>query len=603
MKSRLQTGQGLIAGQIGATLSRWRSYCLIICFPSVALGILFPIFCATGDQKSVWFTTQLARLENSIFTGTPIKPTLQVSLANVLYTIQSQNIPNVPMLKEFADGVNRLVIGGASAGAMLGAAACLIYARWIEASGVSARADNQLRGSRVIGAAELAKMTSQMANPSSISIANVPIPNQLETRHFAISGSTGSGKTTALMEILDKIEKRQNHALVYDTSGEFISNYYNPHRGDIILNPLDRRGAFWSLFQEIQHPADADNIAARLVPITSGQDDSIWSKSATVLVANIIRSMWAEGRTELPQLLNAIQKLPREDLKSWLSDTSSARSFETDAEKATASILFNLTMTATVLQYLKSDPGEGSEFSFRKFYKELDQFKGSKPWIFIPRREDHAQAMAPLLSCWLDCAANAILGLDPHPSRRIWMILDELPDIPKVQNLQRLLPLGRKFGASVVITFQAVGQMRHVYGNDIAEAMLGCCNTKIFLQLIDAESRRWASDTVGQLEAEVRGATESLALQIGQGRTSLGSQRLIRPAVLESEFRLPKFHGFLQLPDGLPTAKIILTNDHIVARGPATHPAFVPGDVADTLWSNMTNNPPSGPILPEGGPI
>ena len=51
-------------------------------------------------------------------------------------------------------------------------------------------------------------------------------------------------------------------------------------------------------------------------------------------------------------------------------------------------------------------------------------------------------------------------------------VLDELADLPRVENLARLLPEGRKFGAAIVLTFQALGQMRKRYGANIAEAML-----------------------------------------------------------------------------------------------------------------------------------
>jgi len=69
--------------------------------------------------------------------------------------------------------------------------------------------------------------------------------------------------------LLDGIERRGETALVYDTSGEFVANDYDPGRGDVMLSPFDARGAFWDVFDEIQHPADADHIAAQLVPSTA----------------------------------------------------------------------------------------------------------------------------------------------------------------------------------------------------------------------------------------------------------------------------------------------------------------------------------------------
>jgi hypothetical protein len=78
----------------------------------------------------------------------------------------------------------------------------------------------------------------------------------------------------------------------------------------------------------------------------------------------------------------------------------------------------------------------------------------------------------------------------------------------------------------------------------------------------------------------------------------------VRAAVLESELRLPKHQGYLLLPDGLPVARIKLTADHITARGAATQPAYVTGDVANTLWGRKKDSGGgSSPPLGKQGPL
>jgi type IV secretory pathway TraG/TraD family ATPase VirD4 len=169
------------------------------------------------------------------------------------------------------------------------------------------------------------------------------------------------------------------------------------------------------------------------------------------------------------------------------------------------------------------------------------------------------------------------------------------------------LPEGRKFGAAVVLTFQALGQMRHRYGPQIAESMLGCCNTKLFLQTIDSETRQWASQTIGDCEVEIQTMTDALADGDDEARTTLGRMRRTRPAVLESELRLPKHQGYLLFPDGLPVARIRLTADHVARRGPARQPGFVAGDPDTTLWKQTGSvapaPPPSPPPPASQGPV
>src|SRR5690606_36052511 len=133
--------------------------------------------------------------------------------------------------------------------------------------------DRVIDGTKVTSEKELEKLTRAEADSHPLAIGPVPFPRRLETRHMAMVGTTGSGKTTVLRQMLDGIAARGEAALVYDTSGEFIAHYFRPECGDIILNPFDARCVYWSPFAEIARPADADRIAQQLVTETGKQDD------------------------------------------------------------------------------------------------------------------------------------------------------------------------------------------------------------------------------------------------------------------------------------------------------------------------------------------
>src|SRR3546814_19985395 len=108
---------------------------------------------------------------------------------------------------------------------------------------------------------------------------------------MAMIGTTGSGKTTALRQLLDGIEARGEAALVYDTSGEFVAHYYRPGRGDIILNPFDARCSNWTPFSEIAHPADAARIAHQFVTETGQHDNNEWLENARNLPTHILSAL------------------------------------------------------------------------------------------------------------------------------------------------------------------------------------------------------------------------------------------------------------------------------------------------------------------------
>jgi hypothetical protein len=526
--------------------------------------------------------------------GTVANPTIKISYEGADYSVSAHAVIVDRYYREAARTVRSEVLRGCWLGLAAWLSSLFLLRRAVARRRERALRDRVIAGTLVTTETQLAKMARTQSDARSLFLGTVPIPNRLETRHLAMIGTTGSGKTTALRQLLDGIEARGEAALVYDTSGEFIAHYYRPERGDIILNPFDARCAYWSPFAEIAHPADADRIANQLITETGQHDRDVWLETSRILVANMIRALWREGNCTLPDLLNALQVRTKDDLKAWLGNSSSARTFAEDADRATGSVLFMLAKAANLIQFLRVDDSGGTPFAFRDFIHGLDERTGPKPWIFVPRKEDYFEASKPLLACWLECSASAVLGLPPSPDRRIWFVLDELADLPRVDNLARLLPEGRKFGAAVVLTFQALGQMRHRYGPQLAESMLGCCNTKLFLQTIDSETRVWASQTIGECEVEIQTMTDALAEGDDKPHTTLSRTRKMRPAILESELRLPKFEGYLLFPDGLPVARITMTAAHVARRGKALQPGYIAGDPANSLWEQSSKSAKSG---------
>ncbi len=62
-----------------------------------------------------------------------------------------------------------------------------------------------------------------------------------ETKHFKLIGTTGTGKSTAIREILDTALARGDRAVIADPDGGYMRRFYEPARGDVVLNPFDER--------------------------------------------------------------------------------------------------------------------------------------------------------------------------------------------------------------------------------------------------------------------------------------------------------------------------------------------------------------------------
>jgi hypothetical protein len=98
------------------------------------------------------------------------------------------------------------------------------------------------------------------------SIASLSIPRQIEDSHILIMGDNGSGKSTLIRRILLQVRERGESAIVYDPALEYVTQFYDPKRGDVILNPLDERMPFWSPGDELLHPSEATAVAESLFP-------------------------------------------------------------------------------------------------------------------------------------------------------------------------------------------------------------------------------------------------------------------------------------------------------------------------------------------------
>jgi len=74
----------------------------------------------------------------------------------------------------------------------------------------------------------------------------VRIPRDREAKHLLVVGDSGNGKSATIRQVLSQIAERGETAIVYDPAMEYLPQFYDPARGDVILNPLDSRCPFWT---------------------------------------------------------------------------------------------------------------------------------------------------------------------------------------------------------------------------------------------------------------------------------------------------------------------------------------------------------------------
>src|SRR5580704_114287 len=75
---------------------------------------------------------------------------------------------------------------------------------------------------------ESPKLGRGLLKPKGLSLAGQPVPESDETKHFKMVGTTGTGKSTAILELLLGALERGDRAVVADPDGSYLNRFYDP---------------------------------------------------------------------------------------------------------------------------------------------------------------------------------------------------------------------------------------------------------------------------------------------------------------------------------------------------------------------------------------
>ena len=382
-------------------------------------------------------------------------------------------------------------------------------------------------------------------------IAGVPYPERAETRHTIVSGTTGSGKTVLISDLVSQIRARGERCVVYDKMGSYTRAFFDPDR-DMLLNPLDARSPRWSPFFEARSPRDFDTMAAALIPQQKDTVDPFWVTAARQLFANGAGVLRSRGVSENHVLVDHLLKTDLSKLAKAMEGTVAQSIVDPENPKTALSVRAMLTANIGALELL---PDAGPPFSIREWI--ADEERGG--FLFLTSRGDQHASLRGLISTWLEIAVNAMLSLEQDDARRIWVVLDELPTLHQVPSLQPGLAESRQFGGCFVLGIQVISSLRDLYGRNGAETISGLCGTRVVLASPDRDTAQWSADSLGRGEVEEMVEGFSYGASTIRDGISLTPKRELRPLALASEImQLENLHGWLRFPGPLPVAPIRL---------------------------------------------
>ncbi|MCZ6903767.1 MAG: type IV secretion system DNA-binding domain-containing protein, partial [Rickettsia endosymbiont of Ixodes persulcatus] len=402
---------------------------------------------------------------------------------------------------------------------------------------------DKIRGADFIEAKALAKMLYKNNKAANICFSGLPLVQNSERKHILITGTTGSGKTNMLNELLPQIRKEHGRAIIVDLTGSF-NKFFDP-KSDTMLNPFAAGSRHWLPWNDCQEISDFDDIASSFSSYNPKIDD-FFAKTAELVLAEGLR-LYQDSR-DIKKLINAITYSSNKEFASIFKATAVSGIISSSAPETSASIQATISKNIASLKHLEPN----GSFSIRKWFSE------EKSWLFITAAPNQRVTLRPLISAWISIAIKALMDRNiNNTNQNMWFIIDELPALQKISALPIALAEGRKYGGCFVAGVQNIYQLEEIYGFAGSNSMLDLFGSKFIFRVSDQQTAQKSALMLG--EQEIIETQENLSygansMRDGVNMHSLEKRKLL---VMPSEImNLEDLTCYVKLVGNFPTTKL-----------------------------------------------
>jgi type IV secretory pathway TraG/TraD family ATPase VirD4 len=383
-----------------------------------------------------------------------------------------------------------------------------------------------------------------------LTLAGVAISPGDESKHFKLIGSTGTGKTTAIGELLGSAIARGDRAVFADPDAGYLDHFYDRYRGDIILNPFESQSVRWDLFAEIENSFDVDQLASGLISNCDDPSAQEWRGYARTFLAAVIRRCHSAGASNAANLWRLLMVASADELRPIVAGTPAQPFLDPDNARMFGSIRSVAGSAMAAFEYIQNQ--RATPFSVREWVRN----RTYPSMLFIPYRANQIAALRSMIATWMHLAIFEAMSQPQAHDQRLWFVVDELDALGAIDGLKDALARLRKFGGRCVLGFQAVAQVSSTYGHGEAQTIIENCGNTLILRCSSSEN-----GGTSQFASRLIGEREVLRRQISRGKDresaffsrgarhsrSVTDQHVTETAVMASELeQLPDLRGYLK---------------------------------------------------------
>jgi len=402
----------------------------------------------------------------------------------------------------------------------------------------------------------------------------LPVPS--ETRHFFICGSSGCGKTQILQHMMqsscadsgvhspsayskikylftgNEIEStcRESDALniIFDFKSDFTASMkaWMPEGMEpILFAPWDTRSEQWSMHKDMKRFTDPEKLATSLI-VSKNQGDPYWTLAARDIMSAVLTALndqmpggW--GPKELAAVFMS-EPLLMQAIADYRPGAGKHISGEGGQTQGVQGALREVSQNLDSLARLWSDKDGISLVDLIKNPKKRKSntiiISGNldMPWFY------------PVCATMLSVIMSTVLTLPDSKKRKVFIYLDELGRLPRIEFLEPFMTAARSKGGRAILGIQDYGKLTEQYGKELSDTIISQCSTKILGKMNGGDTQEFAEKAFGKQVVERLSATSQAGQQSqgaggdidsafgGGGSQSTSWQRDERSVVIGGEF-------------------------------------------------------------------
>ena len=338
---------------------------------------------------------------------------------------------------------------------------------------------------------------------------NIPVGEQMLSRHMLLLGGIGTGKSNAFNFLIRNVRANltdRDVVVIFDTKGDFYHEFYRP--GDVVISNDARADGgsgpdYWNLFGEVTID---DRVEENILEIAKSFFAEKLEHTTQPFFPNAAKDLFSA------LLLHMVRS---EQFRDFRNNQALRSTFDTFSVPAMKTILQSHRDLKAMTSYIEDEKsgqtlGVVAELqqmvreifvgNFRKkgtlSMRQLIRNKGGRV-IFVEYDLGIGGMLTPVYRLLVDLAIKEALCRTSNEGN-VYFFIDEFRLLPHLEHIDDGVNFGRSLGAKFFVGIQNIDQIAAAYGENMARSILSGFGTTLAFRVNDPNSREYVKSLFGR---------------------------------------------------------------------------------------------------------